>query len=364
MTQIAIFLADLGGGGAEKVMMNLANGFVEQGLSVELILVYKEGPYLKQLRPEIKVRELPASKLITSVFALADYLKQNQPEVLLTALEDTNIVAICASLLAKVKTRVFVTVHNNLTQESLNAENLKRKYVPYIIRWFYPKCDRTIAVSEGVGEDLVKFGINSQKIEVIYNPIFEPELLNKAEAEPDFPWFQDKDIPVIIGVGRLEAQKDFVTLVKAFAKVKQQIPSRLIILGEGSQRKQLEDLAKDLHLSEEDIAFPGFVSNPFAYMKRASVLAMSSTWEGFGNVIVEAMALGTPVVATDCPSGPAEILDGGTYGFLVPVKDPQKMAAAIIETVQNPVSSDILEKRAAQFSLAKSVAAYRQLMNV
>lgn len=364
MTKIAIFLADLGGGGAERVMINLANGFVACGLSVELVLVYKEGPYLQQLAPEIEIIELSASKLITSVFGLAQYLKQNQPEVLLTALEDTNIVAICASLLAKVKTRVYATVHNNLSQESLNATNLKRKYVPQIIRWFYPNCDRVIAVSQGVAKDLGNFGITSEQVGVIYNPIFQPDLPQKAVKPINFPWLTASDSPVILGVGRLEAQKDFITLVKAFAKVKIHIPARLLILGEGSQRQQLEDLANSLGLDEIDIAFPGFVNNPFAYMKQASVLAMSSTWEGFGNVLVEAMGLGTPVVATDCPSGPAEILAEGKYGQLVPVKDPQAMAKALQETLQNPIASDILQERAQKFSLAKSVTAYRQIMNV
>ena len=364
MTKIAIFLADLGGGGAERVMINLANGFIACGLSVDLVLVYKEGPYLQQLAPEIKVIELSASKLITSVFGLANYLQQSQPEVLLTALEDTNIVAICASWLAKVKTRVYVTVHNNLSQESLNATNLKRKYVPRIIRWFYPHCDRVIAVSQGVADDLGNFGIAPEQIKVIYNPIFQPDLPQKAAEPIDFPWLEASNSPVILGVGRLEAQKDFLTLVKAFAQVKTQVPARLLILGEGSQKQELMDLASSLGLSEADITFPGFVDNPFAYMQRASVLAMSSTWEGFGNVLVEAMGLGTSVVATDCPSGPAEILAAGEYGQLVPVKDPQAMANAIFKTLQNPLASDILRQRAEEFSLAKSVAAYCQVMNI
>ena len=364
MPKIAIFLADLGGGGAERVMINLANGFVACGLSVELILVYREGPYLQQLAPEVKVIELQANKLVTSVFGLAEYLKKYQPEVLLTALEDTNIVAICASLIARVKTRVYVTVHNNLSQESANANNLKRKYVPYIIRWFYPYCDRVIAVSQGVGEDLQKFGIKPKQIAVIYNSIYQSDLPQKATQKIEFPWLELADDPLIVGVGRLEAQKDFATLIRAYAIAKDQIPVRLLILGEGSQRQDLLDLARSLKLTDTEIAFPGFVDNPFAYIQRASLLAMSSTWEGFGNVIVEAMGLGIPVIATDCPSGPAEILAKGKYGKLVPVKDPQAMARAIIETIQNPLESDILKNRAGEFSLAKSVATYRQIMGV
>lgn len=364
MKKIAIFLADLEGGGAERVMSNLASGFAEQGIAVEFVLVYKKGAYLSQISDRFKIVDLGVTRLISSVFALVNYLKKEKPAILISALEDTNIIAICASKIAKVSTKVIVTVHNNLSQESLNATDLKRKYVPYLIRWFYPFCDRVIAVSQGVGQDLIKFGIKSEQITVIYNPIFNDNLSKKAQEKINFPWFDSPAIPIILGVGRLEAQKNFVTLIKAFALVKAQIPARLVILGEGSQREQLMTLAQSLNLTDRDFALPGFVNNPFAYMKQASLLIMSSTWEGFGNVLVEAMGLGTPVVSTDCPSGPAEILDGGKYGKLVAVQDPEAMAQAIISTLQNPLPSDILQQRAKEFSLEKSVAEYQKIFNI
>jgi glycosyltransferase involved in cell wall biosynthesis len=364
MNKVAIFLADLEGGGAERVMSNLASGLVEQGIDVEFVLVYKTGAYLEQISNQFKIVDLGVTRLISSVYALANYLKKEQPSILLSALEDTNIIAICAAKIARVSTKVIVTVHNNLSQESLNATNLKRKYVPYLIRWFYPFCDRVIAVSQGVGEDLIKFGIKPQQITVIYNPIFNPNISKQGAENIDFLWLNQSEVPVILGVGRLEAQKDFATLIEAFALVKAQIPARLLILGEGSQREQLIMLAQSLQLSDRDFALPGFVSNPFAYMKRASLLVMSSTWEGFGNVIVEAMGLGTPVVSTDCPSGPAEILDGGKYGQLVAVKDPQAMAQAIISTLQNPLAADILQQRAREFSLEKSLTEYRKILKI
>jgi glycosyltransferase involved in cell wall biosynthesis len=364
MTKVAIFLADLEGGGAERVMSNLASGLVAQGIAVEFVLVYKTGAYLEQISNQFKIVDLGVTRLISSISALANYLKKEQPSILLSALEDTNIIAICAAKIARVSTKVIVTVHNNLSQESLNATNLKRKYVPYLIRWFYPFCDRVIAVSQGVGEDLIKFGIKPQQITVIYNPIFNPNISKQGAENIDFLWLNQSEVPVILGVGRLEAQKDFATLIEAFALVKAQIPARLLILGEGSQREQLIMLAQSLQLSDRDFALPGFVSNPFAYMKRASLLVMSSTWEGFGNVIVEAMGLGTPVVSTDCPSGPAEILDGGKYGQLVAVKDPQAMAQAIISTLQNPLAADILQQRAREFSLEKSLTEYRKILKI
>lgn len=364
MKKIAIFLADLEGGGAERVMVNLASGFAAQGINVEFVLVYKKGSYLNQISDRFKIIDLGVTRLISSVLALANYLKKEQPSILISALEDTNIIAICAAKIAKTKTKVCVTVHNNLSQESLNAPNLKRKYVPYLIRWIYPFCDRVVAVSQGVGKDLIKFGIKPQQLTVIYNPIFNQELVEKSQENLNFAWQKQTDLPYILGVGRLEAQKDFATLIEAFALVKAQIPIRLIILGEGSQQEELIALAKSLNLTEEDFLLPGFVNNPFSYMKQASLLVMSSTWEGFGNVLVEAMGLGTPVVSTDCPSGPAEILDNGKYGKLVPVKDPQAMAEAILSTLKKPLAADVLQARAKVFSLENSLTAYRQILQV
>jgi glycosyltransferase involved in cell wall biosynthesis len=368
MTKVAIFLADLEGGGAERVMSNLASGLVAQGIDVEFVLVYKTGAYLEQISNQFKIVDLGVTRLSSSISALANYLKKEQPSILLSALEDTNIIAICAAKLAKVSaqvsTQVIVTVHNNLSQESLHATNLKRKYIPHLIRWFYPFCDRVVAVSQGVGQDLIKFGIQPQQITVIYNPIFNPNIIQQGAAKIDFSWLEQAKTPVILGVGRLEAQKDFATLIEAFALVKAQIPARLLILGEGSQREQLIMLAQNLNLSDRDFALPGFVGNPFAYMKRASLLVMSSTWEGFGNVIVEAMGLGTPVVSTDCPSGPGEILDGGKYGQLVAVKDSQAMAQAIIHTLQNPLAANTLQQRAREFSLEKSLTEYRKILKI
>lgn len=361
MTDLSIFLMDLDGGGAERVMLNLACGFAEQGLQVDLVLVKPEGPYLSQLPPKVRVVKLESSRLILSIPALARYLKQEQPPVLISALEDTNIVALCAKKLAGVSTRIVVTVHNNLSREAQNATTLKRRLTPQFVRWFYPSADRIVAVSQGVAQNLVDIGLSSEKIEVIYNPIVTPELNEKIQESLDRPWFSPDQPPVILGVGRLEKQKDFPTLLQAFAQLKQQHPARLMILGEGSERSKLEELAQKLGI-EKDVAFPGFVANPYAYMARAKVLVLSSGWEGFGNVLVEAMAAGTPVVSTDCESGPAEILANGKYGKLVAVGDSEGMAKAIATTLNEPPDREALTKRANQFSLEKALTEYGKLL--
>jgi glycosyltransferase involved in cell wall biosynthesis len=363
MTDLAIFLMDLGGGGAERVMINLACGFAEQGLNVDLVLVKAEGPYLSQLSSKVRVVKLETSRLLLSIPALVHYLKQQRPPVLISALEDTNIVALWARDLARVSTRVIVTVHNHLSRDAQNATQIKRRLTPQFVKWFYPRADQVVAVSQGVANNLIELGLSSKKIKSIYNPIVSKELLQKIHEPLSHPWFLPEQPPVILGVGRLTKQKDFPTLIHAFAKVRQQQESvRLMILGEGSEHSNLESLVHQLGLSE-NIAFPGFVANPYAYMARANVLVLSSGWEGFGNVLVEAMAAGTPVVSTDCESGPAEILANGEYGKLVVVGDSEGMAQAILATLKDVPDREHLKKRANEFSLEKAISQYTELFH-
>lgn len=357
MPDLSIFLMDLDGGGAEKVMLNLARGFAEKGLQVDLVLVKAEGPYLSNLPPTVRVVKLESSRLIQSLPALARYLKQEQPPVLISALEDTNMVALWAKKLADVSTRVVVSVHNNLSREAANATTLKRKLTPQLVKWFYPWANSIVAVSKGVADNLVQIGLPSNSIKVIYNPIVSPELNEKTHEWPDHPWFLPNQPPVILGVGRLEKQKDFSSLIRAFAQLKKQSPARLMILGEGSERSKLQDLVNNAGLTD-DVAFPGFVANPYAYMARATVLVLSSAWEGFGNVLVEAMAAGTPVVSTNCESGPTEILANGQYGKLVTVGDIEGMAKAIVKTIEEPQDGELLKRRANDFSLEKALKEY------
>ena len=362
MPRIAIFLSDLLGGGAEKVMLNLASGFVMQGYEVDLVLAKKEGSYVSQVPSEIRLIDLKAKSLLRSTSLLSRYLNQEKPVAFLSALEDTNLVALLAKQLAKVDVPLIVTVHNNLSQESRNATSLKRRFVPYLIPWFYPFADRVVAVSEGVANDLKKLGLRSNNIKVIYNPIVTPKLIQKLQEPLDHPWFADGEPQVILGVGRLNQQKDFSTLIQAFAKVRQQQKAKLVILGEGEERFHLESLVKELGIAE-DVALPGFVDNPYIYMAKATLLVLSSAWEGFGNVLVEAMAAGTPVISTNCESGPAEILANGKYGKLVSVGDSRELARAIVQTFKERLDASILQARASDFCLEKAATQYIHVYN-
>ena len=360
--RVSLFVPSLGGGGAERVMLNLAQGFAERGLAVDLVLAQVEGPYLDQVSPKVRVVDLKAPRVLLSLPALIRYLRQECPVALLCAMHHTNIVALWAKLLSGVSTRVVATVHNTSSSVSLNSSPRRAQLMPLLMRLFYPWADRIVTVSEGVADNLAQMAnLPRQRIQVIYNPVVTPELFAKAQAPLDHPWFRLGEPPVILGVGRLTKQKDFPTLIKAFAIVRQSCPARLVILGEGEDRLKLEALVKEIGL-EGAVSMPGFLENPYVYMAKASVVVLSSAWEGFGNVIAEAMACGTPVVSTDCKSGPAEILENGKYGELVPVGDVEELARAIARTLQNPQCSQTLQNRAAEFSQEKIINQYLELL--
>lgn len=318
-------------------MVNLVNYFVQQQYNVDLVLTQINGAYDSLVSPDVNIVNLNAPKLPTSLPKLVHYLRQQQPVTLLTALHYPCEIALWAKQLARVSTRVVVSEHNTLSVEAKRLPQLTARLSPVAARLFYPWADGIVAVSQGVAEDLMNVThLPSKRIQTIYNPVITPDILHKAKEPVDHPWFLPGEPPVILGVGRLVAQKDFPTLIRAFAQVQQQKSCRLMILGSGKEKQNLLSLVQTLGL-EDKVALLGFVKNPYAYMAASAVFVMTSAWEGFGNVLVEAMAVGTPVVSTNCPSGPAEILDNGKYGELVSVGDVEATAQAILKVLSGEV---------------------------
>lgn len=359
MLHVALFVPSLRGGGAERVMVNLAEGFAQRGAQVDLVTVRAEGQYLALLSPMVKVIDLKASRVLTSLPSLVHYLRREKPTTLVSAMDHANAIAVCAQRIARVPTRVIATVHNTPSQVVANARTLRARLLPVWTRFFYRWADKVVAVSQGVADELVHYvGIPAEKVKVIYNPIVTPDLFQKAEEPLEHPWFQDGEPPVVLGVGRLTKQKDFPTLIRAFALVRRQRLVRLMILGEGEERSMLEALVRELGI-EQDVALPGFVQNPYPYMKKAAVFVLSSRWEGLPTVLVEALALGTPVVATDCPSGPREILQNGRWGYLAAVGDTTSLAESILCTMDDP--RRVPERRLEQFSLETALKEYSLL---
>ncbi len=327
--RLAIFLPALGVGGAERVMLKLAQGLVTHGFAVDLVLARAEGPLLAEVPEKARVVKLEASGVLPSLPALICYLRRERPKALLSVLHG-NVVATWARRLAGVSTRVVVSERNALScMTQYYASDLRMRLTPQLTRWFYPWADGIVAVSKGVADDLAQVaGIPRERIQVIYNPIVTPELAAKAKVPLQHPWFGPGQPSVILSVGRLTAQKDFPTLIQAFARVRQDRAIRLLILGEGEERPALEALVQQLGL-EQDVSLPGFILNPYPYMVQAEIFVLSSRWEGLPGALIEAMYCGTPLISTDCPSGPREILADGRYGQLVPVGAVNALAEAI-----------------------------------
>ncbi len=337
---LAIFLPTLVGGGAERVMMNLAEGFIRRNFQVDFLLAQREGAFVEEFPTNINLIELNKKQFkfgrsILSLPALAKYLSTEQPDVLLTGLH-ANIIAIWAKRISKARVKVVITEHNNLSIAQKTKDLWFRIVSSVLIKNFYLKADHIIAVSKGVARDLSAYAnIPLDKIDVIYNPIITSNLLEKVIEPLEHPWFKEGQPPVILAAGRLSEQKDFSTLLKAFVIVKDKIHSRLLIIGEGPERNKLESIIKEFGL-EDDVSLPGFIHNPYPIMKKAAAFALSSRWEGLPTVLVEALYCGTPIVSTDCQSGPVEILQNGKFGHLVPVGDHISLANKLIEVLRNP----------------------------
>ena len=361
---VALFLPSLRGGGAERVMVNLARGFVDRGLRVYLVLAKAEGPHLSQVPDTVRVIDLGSPRVLYSLPGLVRYLRRERPQAMLSTLSHANIVALWAKRLAHVPIRVVVREAIMVSENVKYARSLNGKWMLFFIRMFYHWANVVVANSYDSAKDLAQVAnMPFEKIKVIYNPVALPELLAKAEEPLEHPWFQAGEPPVVLGVGRLTKQKDFLTLIKAFALVRRKHRARLMILGEGEERSNLEVLVRELGLVN-DVALPGFVDNPYKYMKRAAVFVLSSRWEGLPNALIEALALGTPIVATDCPSGPFEILEHGKWGKLVPVGDPEALARGILETLASPPNSEDLQERARAFSLEAILPQYLEVLGI
>jgi glycosyltransferase involved in cell wall biosynthesis len=357
---VAVYLPSLEGGGAERVALNLASALAQQSFAVDLVLQNATGSYLSQVPDSLHLVDLQVFGPLSNLQSLARYLDQRRPDVLLAILDNWNLAGL-AKRLTGVHTQIIASAHNMPSLDMRLGPNFKSRVKVDLMRLSYRFTDNFVAVSQGVAAEVASIlELPKSRIRVIYNPVVAPELPALAQELIAHPWFAPDAPPVILGVGRLTIQKDFPTLIRAFALIRQQCSARLMILGEGPQWQQLTDLIAELEL-EDAVCLAGFQDNPYAYLARSAVFAFSSAWEGFGNVIVEALAVGTPVVSTDCRSGPAEILAGGEYGRLVPVGDAPAMAAAILAVLAAPPDPGPGRRRSEDFTIAAIVAQYREL---
>ncbi len=333
---IAFFLPSVRGGGAQRVIVNLAQGLTERGLPVDVVLATAEGVFLDQLPESVRVVDLGVRRLIRSLAPLTGYLRRERPRILVSSMSHANLIALWAARLARRSTPVMVTVHNTMSQSTPDEGGLSARLSPHLLRAFYPWAASVVAVSRGAADDLARTsGLSRDRVEVVYNPVITPAMLAQAGRRPDHPWFAAGEPPVVLGVGRLTRQKDFPTLIRAFAEVRRQRAARLIILGEGEDRPALEALIAELRVGG-DVALPGFREDAMACMAGSALFVLSSAWEGLPTVLIEALAAGVRVVSTDCPSGPREILQDGRLGDLVPVGDVAALAGAMSRALEAP----------------------------
>lgn len=358
---VALYMQSFAGGGAERVMVNLALGLAARGLRVDLIVARAEGPYLPLVTPDIRLIDLQCRRSIASLPGLVRYLRRERPDALLSAMGGSNLIALWARTLARFRGRVVISVHINLSVHYWNATGLTAQVFPFLFRCFYPTADAVVAVSHEAAADLKEaFGLPPEQVRMIYNPVITPALFEQAREPVEHPWFGPNQPPVVLSVGRLCPQKDFLTLIRAFAQLRGHTPARLVILGEGPDRALLEAAVAESGLGDS-VDLPGFAVNPYAYMARAGAYALSSRWEGLPTVLIEALACGAPVVSTDCPSGPREILRDGLYGTLVPVGDVGALAQALHAALCGPGRAAPKESWAA-FEAAHAAADYEKAL--
>lgn len=357
---IAILLPNLGAGGAERVCLSLAREFAGRGLKVEMVLLESLGDWVKTLPAGVSLVSLEAPRLRNALRPLTRYLRTRRPRAMLASLWPLTSLAVWARILAGARTRMVLVDHSDYRAAPESASTRSRLKLTLSLRASYGLADGVVGVSRGVADGVaVLAGLRPHAVSVIHNPIEPPGDADSAPNVAD-AWLAHPG-PRLVAVGSLNPAKNFPLLLRAFRQVRDRTDARLLILGEGRLRPELEALARNLSVAEVT-SMPGYVAHPHAFMRKADLLVLSSDWEGFGNVLVEAMSCGTPVVATDCRSGPREILEDGRHGRLTPPGDADKLAEAILATLAETPDRKALKRRAADFAPAHAAGAYLRLL--
>lgn len=347
-------------------MCLVAGGLAARGLDVTLVLGRATGPYLSDVDPRVRVVDLGASSMPQALLPLVRHLRNARPTALLAAMSHANVTAALAHCMARSPARLLLSERAHLGSVLTAYPGWQMRATTWMMRWAYPRADRIVTVSEGVATDLLqRIPLDAKRVVTIYNPVVDDTLRALAKAQPACAWLSARaptDVPVVLAAGRLVPQKDFATLIDAFALLRRTRPARLLILGEGDLRETLTSQVARLGL-ENDVALPGFEPNPISAMRTAQLFVLSSRFEGLPGVLIQAMACGMPVVSTDCPSGPHEVLEGGRWGRLVPVGDATAMAAAMAAALDDR-SPPKVSRRAEDFSVASAVERYAQELGV
>ena len=362
--RIGFFLATSGHSGVDRAMKNLIPSIAKRGYQVELIKIKNHGPNLNVVEPNIKINNLATQHVYSSFFHLIKYLSKNPPEILLTDKDRVNRTAIIAKLITRAKTKLFVRCGTTVSINLASRGIIDRLIQKNSMRTLYRFANKVLVPAKSVAEDMANYtGLDLEHIKSVPSPVVSDDIFKKEFPIPNHPWYLKKSHPIILGVGELCKRKDFETLIKSFKIFMQHIECKLVILGKGKQKDYLQRLINKLVLKNH-VDLPGFVNDPYSYMAHANVFVSSSLWEGSSFVLVEALAVGTPVVSTNCPGGHEEVLEKGRFGRLVPVKDPEKMAEAILETLKNPPDPEFIKQAARPYTISASTDAYLKVFGL
>ncbi|MBW2093633.1 MAG: glycosyltransferase [Deltaproteobacteria bacterium] len=363
---LCIFAPSFDEGGVERMLANLAAGLCSQGIAVHFLTDNPESHYLNSLLSQGVIKSLKGVQRKDLTNILAKYLSEQRPSWILSSKDGANKIAYAAKQKAACHSRLAFRVATTHS-ERIKTYVFPKRWIKLLqIQKLYKKADLLIAVSKGVAEDVSKItNVSQQVISIIPNPVVTDQMIAQANETIEHQWFSSREQKcTILGVGRFSRAKDFPNLIHAFAKVKKKrVNAKLLILGEGRQRSRIERTARDLGIREH-VSLPGYAPNPYPFFAKADIFVLSSIWEGLPGALIEALALGTPVVSTDCPSGPREILQNGRYGYLVPPRDSSALAAAILKTLANPPPASVLRHAASPYHVKQSTLAYMDAMGL
>jgi glycosyltransferase involved in cell wall biosynthesis len=363
-TDLAVFLATSGHSGVDRLAKNLIPALARRGYGIDVLKVRDHGPHFAEVPGGVRIIDLGTRHVYSSLFRVARYLRRERPASMLCDKDRVNHTALLARALAGTSTYLALRMGTTVSFDLAGRGALHRWKTRLSMRMLYPRADNVIVVSRGVADDMAAYtGLPRERITVVPSTIVPERMFHEELPKPDHPWFAEGEPPVILGVGELGGRKDFATLIRAFARLRPEFPSRLMILGRGRLRDKLLDLAGELGVAG-DVELPGFVDNPFRYLAHARLFAFTSKWEGLPFALIEALAVGVPVVATDCPSGPREVLQDGKYGPLVPVGDDRALAAAMLATLRNPLPRQELQQAARPYEIENAATAYAEALNL
>lgn len=355
--KITLVIGSLRTGGAERAMVNLSSGLLNSGCDVEIVVVEKTGDFLSSVSEKVNVFDLGMKRARNSVGAFRKYLKEHSPDVIIVAQTHVQLMVLTAVKISRWKGKLI------LNEQSTFSSNTTNGIYRFFVKQMFGRADAITVVSHGAADDFSEqYPEFKNKIQVIANPVFTDNILTLKNENVVHPFFENANYPVILAAGRLSKEKNFIFLLRAFSLLLKKTKAYLIIIGEGEERRSLLNEGLKLGILP-NVSLPGNVSNPYAYMSRCSVFALTSTYEGLPGVLIEALACGCNIVSVDCKNGPAEILSNGKFGTLVTAQDPEVFSGELYKSLTAGKQEEMKLTRARDFGIGKIAKEYLTLID-